>query len=179
MITVARALITAGAVLSFGLAGPVLASDNQSGAQVAQATNPCSAKNPCAAKNACAANPCAAKNPCGAAGKVDPKLITRPAGTKLMAGKPADLIKEGERLWNDKKLSSNGLACQTCHQGNAAFLPSFAKPYPHPVAMVKEKAGLKQVQLDEMVQICMVVPMASKPLPWASRINSVSAWSSC
>jgi cytochrome c len=34
--------------------------------------------------------------------------------------------------------------------------------------MVGEKAGLKQIQLDEMVQICMLVPMASKPLPWDS-----------
>ena len=92
------------------------------------------------------------KNPCAAGGKVDPKLI-----------------KEGERLWNDKKLSTNGMSCQTCHQGNASFQASFAKPYPHAVQMVGEKTGLKQIRLDEMVQICMVVPMAAKPLPWDSR----------
>ena len=115
------------------------------------------------------ANPCAAKNPCAAGSKVNPKLITRPAGSKLAPGKTADLLKEGERLWNDKTLSTNGVACQTCHQGNASFNASFAKPYPHAVAMVGEKAGLKQIRLDEMVQICMVVPMASKPLPWDSR----------
>jgi cytochrome c len=113
-------------------------------------------------------NPCAAKNPCAAEGKVDRQLVTRPAGTKLAAGPPADLLKHGEQLWNDKKLSTNGMACQTCHVGNASFKASFAKPYPHPVAMVSEKAGMKQVRLDEMVQLCLVVPMAAKPLPWDS-----------
>lgn len=113
-------------------------------------------------------NPCAAKNPCAATAQIA-KLITRPAGTKLFAGKQAELIKEGERLWNDTKLSTNGFACQTCHRGHASFSASFAKPYPHAVGMVKEKAGLNQIHLDEMVQICMVVPMAAKPLPWGSR----------
>ena len=104
MTSVARALVTAGAVLSFGMAGPVLASDTQAGGQVAQATNPC-----------------AAKNPCAAAGKVDPELITRPAGPS--SWRDACRPDQGRRaLWNDKK-RSNGLACQTCHQGNAAFQP--------------------------------------------------------
>ncbi len=122
---------------------------------IAQQANPCAMK-----------NPCAPKNPCAAAAKVDPKLITRPKGTKLAGGNHAALLAEGERLWNDKKLSTNGLACQTCHQGGASFQATFAKPYPHPVAMVSEKAGLNQIHLDEMVQICMLVPMAAKPLPW-------------
>ena len=138
-------------------------------AALALAVPMASAANPCAAKNPCAANPCAAKNPCAAGGKVDPRLIVRPAGTKLAAGKAADLVREGERLWNDKKLSTNGMSCQTCHQGHASFQASFARPYPHVVKMVAEKAGLKQIRMDEMVQICMVVPMAAKPLPWDSR----------
>jgi hypothetical protein len=37
------------------------------------------------------------------------------------------------------------------------------------VAMPRDQAGLKQVQADEMVQFCMVVPMAARPLPWASK----------
>ena len=115
-------------------------------------------------------NPCDAKNPCAAkATEVDPKLITRPAGTKLAAGQQAELIKLGEQLWKDTKLSTNELSCETCHRANASFSPSFAKPYPHPVVMVTEKAGLKQIHMDEMVQICLVVPMASKPLPWNSK----------
>lgn len=94
-----------------------------------------------------------------------------------MASTP-DLTKEGERLWKDTKLSINGLSCGTCHQGNAAFNPTFAKPYPHQVAMVKERAGLSQVNMDEMVQMCMIVPMASKPLPGDSKeLAALSAYS--
>jgi hypothetical protein len=52
---------------------------------------------------------------------------------------------------------------------HANFNPSFVKAYPHPVDMPQQRAGLQQVSLDEMVQFCMVVPMASKPLPWNSR----------
>ena len=136
-------------------------------------SNPCSprtTRNPCAGRNPCAAkrNPCAAQNPCAA--KLDAKLITRPKGTKLYAAAPREaLVKDGEKLWNDVKLSSNGLACNTCHQGGAAFQPTFAKPYPHQVAMVRDQAGLKSIQLDEMVQACMVMPMAAKPLAWDSR----------
>lgn len=119
------------------------------GEALAQRANPCAPKNPCAAKQ-----PCAAQNPCAAQSQLA-KMITRPPGTKLFAGKQADLIKEGERLWNDAKLSTNGLACQVCHRGHASFRDSFAKPYPHAVGMVQEKAGLKQIKMDEMAQICL------------------------
>lgn len=137
--------------------------------------NPCAAKktmnpcNPCAAKMKNPCNPCAAKNPCAAGGGVNPALVSRPAGTKLFVADQATLIKEGERLWNDPKLSTNGLACQNCHVGGASFNPTFAQPYPHPVAMPKAQAGLAQVNADEMIQFCLLVPMASKPLPWDSR----------
>lgn len=120
--------------------------------------------NPCAA-----GNPCGAKNPCAAAAKIDPKLVTRPADTRLASGNRQALIREGERLWKSTKLSTNGVACQTCHQGSAAFKSTFAKPYPHAVAMVSEKVGVEQVSLDEMIQVCMIVPMASRPLPWDSK----------
>ena len=131
-------------------------------AAFAQAANPCAPKatNPCAPK---AANPCAAKF------EVDAKLVTRPAGTKLAQGKHADLAREGEKLFNDTKLSSNGMACGACHANNDNFMATFAKPYPHEVDMAKEKGGVAKVHLDEMVQFCMVVPMAAKPLPWDSR----------
>lgn len=150
------------------------------------AANPCSAKqtpNPCAPQNPCTANPCAAKNPCAAnpcaAGdKLDPKLVTRPLGTKLAAGKRTQLVKLGERLWNDPKLSTNGLTCQTCHINHGSFNATFSQPYPHMVAMAKERAGLAQIHIDEMVQLCMVVPMAAKPLPWNSKeLAALSAYS--
>jgi cytochrome c len=136
-----------------------------------RAGNPC-APNPCAAKpaNPCAPNPCAAKgNPCAAAAKVDPKLVTRPKGTKLLEGSRATLVRDGERLFKSEKLSTNGMACSSCHGGGEGFQASFAKPYPHEVAMAFERGGMKSIQLDEMIQFCMIVPMEAKPLPWQGR----------
>ena len=91
--------------------------------------------------------------------------ITRPAGYKPLAGDAA----LGEKLFNDTKLSTNGMSCARCHANNGAFQASFAKPYPHTVAMAKEQLGRKTVHLDEMVQGCMAMPMAAKPLPWDSK----------
>ncbi len=139
--------------------------------------NPCAAKNPCnpcAAKNPC--NPCAAKNPCNpcganpcAAAAVDSKLVVRPHGTMLYKGDTAALVREGKKLFMDENLSTNGMACETCHADLEAFSGSFAKPFPHKVAMAFDSGGISSVSLDEMVQFCMVVPMAAKPLPWDSR----------
>lgn len=130
------------------------------GAAVA-AGNPC-AKNPCAKP----VNPCVKPaNPCATKPGLDPKRFTRPAGYKPQAGD----TKLGEKLWNDTKLSSNGMSCNTCHVNHGSFQASFAKPYPHAVAMVKEQSGVKRVHLDEMVQVCMLAPMAAEPLPWDSR----------
>lgn len=119
-----------------------------------------------AAQIALAGNPC---NPGTPADRIDAGLISRPAGTRLAGGDGAVLAREGELLWNDKSLSRNGMACQTCHAGNAAFNASFAQAYPHKVAMVRQRAGLNKVALDEMVQFCMLAPMAAKPLAWDSR----------
>jgi len=164
-------------IFALGLAGPALAQN-----PCAVRRNPCSAKsanpcatrkaNPCAAKkaNPCAAkSPCAAKNPCAAGSGIDRKLVTRPKGTKLATGNPAEMLKLGEALWNDTKLSTNNLSCNTCHTGNASFQNTFAKPYPHYVAMAKDKGGFKKIDLDEMVQFCLVAPMASKTLAWESK----------
>lgn len=89
----------------------------------------------------------------------------RPAGYQPRPGDPA----AGEKLFHDTKLSTNGMACASCHANNAAFSDSFAKPYPHTVAMAKDQWGLQTIHLDEMVQACMVMPMAAKPLPWDSK----------
>ena len=85
-----------------------------------------------------------------------------------MKGDYVALAAQGKVLWADVKLSTNGLACATCHAGNAAFGPSFALPYPHKVAMVTGQAGVAELSMDEMVQFCMVSPMAAAPLPWDS-----------
>lgn len=111
----------------------------------------------------------AATNPCAASARINPALITRPADYHPYQGEPAALAKEGKKLFSDTKLSSNGMSCNTCHAGYGAFQDSFAQPYPHPVQMVNDRTGKKTIQLDEMVQICMVLPMAAKPLPWDSK----------
>lgn len=131
------------------------------GSAMAQAANPCAPKaaNPCAAK---AANPCAAK----AAGMPE---VLRPKGTKLATGDHKQLVGQGESLFKDVKLSTNGMSCNSCHADLEAFQPSFAQPYPHQVAMANEQAGISKIALDEMIQLCMVVPMEAKPLKWDSK----------
>ena len=76
--------------------------------------------------------------------------------------------KRGEAVFKDTKLSTNGLSCNSCHTGNAAYNASFAQPYPHPVQMATDFYAMKQIHLDEMVQVCMVRPMAAQPLDWKS-----------
>jgi hypothetical protein len=140
--------------------------------------NPCAAKkgcNPCAAK---ASNPCAAKrgcNPCGAKGcnpgggaKIKASAFKRPNGVAVAPSGNATLLAEGRALWNSTLLSSNGLSCQTCHQGYGNLNKTFAKPYPHWVAMPDQMSGVKEVTADEMVQFCMLAPMQGKTLGWNS-----------
>jgi cytochrome c len=119
-----------------------------------------------------AANPCATANPCAATQPdLDPARVTQ-GDRMLNAGglDDAALIARGGELWNDNSLSTNGSACSTCHVGNYALIKAtFAEPYPHPVAMAKNRAGLDQVNAAEMVQLCMIVPMATEPLAWDSQ----------
>ena len=78
----------------------------------------------------------------------------RPPGYKSSKGDP----EAGKVLFNDTRLSTNGMACASCHANHGAFSASFAKPYPHMVAMARDQLGRKSVYLDEMVQACMVMP---------------------
>ncbi len=58
------------------------------------------------------------------------------------------------------------------------FAASFAKPYPHRVAMASDQTGMDEIDLDEMVQFCLVVPMAAPPLDWNSReLAALTAYS--
>ncbi|MDQ7016213.1 MAG: cytochrome c peroxidase [Gammaproteobacteria bacterium] len=132
--------------------------------------NPCGMKmhNPCGMKMH---NPCGMKmhNPCGAkSAGVDRRKVTRPAGLPLKQGNHTKMVREGKKLFSDTSLSSNGLSCNACHTQHALFKDTFSEAYPHYVKMANEQAGVKKVELDEMVQFCMVVPMASNPLPWDS-----------
>jgi hypothetical protein len=153
-------------------ANPCAAKPNPCGANA----NPCAAKpNPCGAN----ANPCAAKpNPCGAnanpcaAGSNSKSLaakVTRPSGTALPSGDHAALAAEGQTLFQDTSLSTNGMSCASCHEGGMAYMDTFQQAYPHRVEMAANQAGMDEIALDEMIQLCMVVPMEAEPLGWESR----------
>jgi len=125
------------------------------------------AANPCAA----AENPCAAANPC--AGMDLPVDAIRQGDRELDAhGMSGDeLAKRGKELWTDVSLSGTGTtSCSTCHTGDGTAMmnASFAEPYPHPVAMATDRAGLGDVTAAEMVQLCMASPMNAQPLEWES-----------
>ncbi|MCD1646489.1 cytochrome-c peroxidase [Marinobacter adhaerens] len=94
--------------------------------------------------------------------------VRRPEGYTPYQGNVADLRAQGEKLFNDTSLSSNGLSCATCHANGAGYNATFKNEYPHVVAMGQRDFGMDMVHLDEMVQICMVAPMAAEPLEWGS-----------
>lgn len=96
------------------------------------------------------------------------KAVRRPEDYTPYQGNVADLRAQGEKLFNDTNLSSNGLACATCHVNGGLYNPTFKNEYPHVVAMGQRDFGMDMVYLDEMVQICMVAPMAAEPLEWGS-----------
>ena len=195
--TTLPALIGSGVLLGGALAfsSPVQAgADNLNPPAISRAASgmlmPVAMKNPCAAKsnpcNPCApkkmtanpCNPCAAKkvgkagtprNPCAAAADVDRRLIVRPKGTMLYQGDRAALMSEGKKLFMNTRLSTNGLSCQSCHGNLESFTSTFTEPFPHKVEMAVDSSGVDSVALDEMIQLCMVVPMEAKPFPWDSR----------
>lgn len=127
-----------------------------------------------------ASNPCAPRTEAEAAKPdLDQKLILRPKGTRLVTANRAQLVKDGEALFKSAKLSTNELSCASCHANNENFNASFKTPYPHLVQMAKDRADLAKIDLDEMIQLCMVVPMASKPLPWNSHeLAALTAYTS-
>lgn len=97
------------------------------------------------------------------------KAVRRPEGYTPYQGDVAELRAMGKELFNDVTLSSNGLSCATCHTNGMVYLDTFKNEYPHFVAMGKRDFGMDMVHLDEMVQICMVAPMAAEPLEWGSK----------
>lgn len=107
---------------------------------------------------------------CGAkcAPKCSAKAIQRPAGYKPSYKLEKSMVSAGEVLFKNTKLSSNGMACATCHTAGGSYQKTFAKPYPHFVQMAKDGYGLSKVHLDEAIQMCMLGPMAAKPFDWKS-----------
>jgi hypothetical protein len=81
------------------------------------------------------------------------------------------LVEMGKKLWSDRSLSGTGAtSCSTCHTGDGTAMmnATFEQPFPHEVAMAKERAGLARVNAAEMVQLCMAIPMSAKPLDYGS-----------
>jgi cytochrome c peroxidase len=126
----------------------------------------CRAK--CAAYSSKCSAKCSAKcgPKCGA--KVNTKLIQRPAGYKPNYPVTPATVAAGELVFKNTKLSTNGMACATCHTGGGGFQKSFAMPFPHKVEMASGTYDLNSIQLDEAIQMCMVGPMAAKPFNWKS-----------
>ena len=104
-----------------------------------------------------------------AAQEVKPTDVVRPAGMAAATAARSELLTRGKELFSDTKLSSNEMSCASCHTGFEAYNPTFRQPYPHFVQMAKDLGGLDSVNAETMVQFCMVVPMAAKPLPWDSK----------
>lgn len=139
---------------------------------LAQCGSKCASR--CQGRCAASATKCGAK--CGA--KADASLIKRPAGYQPnYSASNAAQVAAGETLFRSTKLSSNGLSCATCHTGGASFTPGFAKPYPHVMQMASMNYGVADIHADEAVQVCMVGPMATKPLAWDSAdLQNLSAY---
>ncbi|TLF51771.1 hypothetical protein FEI13_07460 [Halomonas urmiana] len=93
---------------------------------------------------------------------------------------PQEMLARGEALYYDTSLSSNGLACASCHGSDGqdmGYNPTFEQPFPHRVAMAANQFGMSEVHADEMVQICMVAPMAAQPLEWGGEaLTSLAAY---
>ncbi len=121
--------------------------------------NPCGMKNPCSGKNPCAANPCAAKNPCA----TNPCASNPPLRNKAFKSN-RKAVKAGKKLWNNTKLGTSGLSCNSCHSNGMQLNLDKADPFPHYVAMPNDV-----VTLDQMINYCMVNPMKADALPWESR----------
>jgi hypothetical protein len=114
------------------------------------ANNPC---NPCSVKDKNPCNPCSVKKKSAAA----PYKAKKAKGFATFNQASA----QGKKLWNDSTLGTTGFTCLSggCH-GDFENL-SFEKNqlYPHYVEMTE-----KVVTLTQMINYCLVNPMAGRPL---------------
>lgn len=101
---------------------------------------------------------------------IAPSKVVRPDDAPRHEAAEAALAEAGAALFSDASLSGNGnVSCSTCHAGMASYKETFREPYPHAVAMARDRAGLDEITAETMVQLCMIVPMGADPLPWGSR----------
>lgn len=140
--------------------------------RASKSANPCSAKTGNSACRPC--QPCGAGSPCGPCGAGNlpvpkPSEVLRPAGSKPFKADRSELVKLGKKLYDDPVLSTNEMACSSCHTSAAGFNDTFKQPYPHTVQMAKDVSGIDAIDAEGMVQFCLVRPMMSKPLAWDSK----------
>ena len=110
-----------------------------------------------------------AKGEAEAEAKGDASHIVRPRKSAKYRGMgKAALIARGKELYADETLSTNGLACNSCHGELEGYNATFKKRYPHYVAMGKDIYGQRKISAETMVQLCMEQPMEASPLPWDS-----------
>lgn len=147
------------------LAAPALASGmhNPCNPCAAKKMNPC---NPCAMKkkmNPC--NPCAMKkqrmNPCNPCSMKQGKGQWGTPGNTPIREHAFDNFQQavalGEKMWNDPKLGTSGLACMSCHADHELLNLDKNQNYPHFVNMVGDV-----VTLDQMINYCLINPMKGK-----------------
>ncbi len=103
-----------------------------------------------------------------AASGMDDTSILRPKGYKPAYPPNKSAMNRGKALFNDTKLSTNGKACAQCHADANSFGPRFKSPYPHAAMNSKARFGVDQMNLDEVIQVCMQGPMRNVPLEWGS-----------
>lgn len=66
------------------------------------------------------------------------------------------VVKQGDDLWHDSSLGTNGLACATCHPDGAAVGPQTFPKYQLDMGQV--------VTLRDIINWCILIPMQGPPL---------------
>jgi len=139
--------------------------------KMANPCNPCSMKhNPCSMKkmaNPC--NPCSMKaNPCSMNPCSSGKQLTRPHAFNSFQ----EAVDMGKKMWNDDTLGTSGVACLSCHADFDLLNLEKNQNFPHYVKLVGDV-----VTLDQMINYCMLNPMAGKELdPDSKEMTAMAAY---
>lgn len=99
-------------------------------------------------------------------------------GPKMIRSEKAknyqDLVNHGKRLWNSAKLGTSGLTCMTCHEDHEKLNLDKKETsiWPHYVKMSDDI-----LTLDQMINFCMINPMAAKPIDANSvKMTAIAAY---
>ncbi|MBI4665183.1 MAG: hypothetical protein HY751_02100 [Nitrospinae bacterium] len=128
-----------------------------------------------AANNAAAEN----KNPCGASRSAPnpcaPAAVSSDDRKHIRLERITDyekLVSMGKKLWNSEALGTSGLSCMSCHADHENLNLDKVKGWPHHVKMTGDI-----LTLDQMVNYCMLNPMAANPLdPNSVEMTAMAAY---